>query len=231
MNITPEELEDQYQRAKAAWPWLPQLERSHALPRMLLFAVGSRETNLTNEIGDGGHGHGVWQYDDRWHPIPAGFDHNVQQQAGTAGQELSELLSTYGDVRRAANAYNSGSPDDQATTGHDYGLDVLERMQYLANRHQEDDMPQPADVTSVLLTPAGRGAWLLQADGGIRTLGDARFCGSYPGLPDKDRQQAPGAPPRVFLAITPNRAGRAPGYTIWDTNGEAYDFPTPEEPT
>ena len=65
MEITESALTAQYQRAKLAWPFIHQTELARGLPRMLLFAVGSRETNLTNEVGDFGHGHGVWQLDDR----------------------------------------------------------------------------------------------------------------------------------------------------------------------
>jgi hypothetical protein len=67
------ELSAQYQRAKSQWPFIHRTELARGLPRMLLFAVGSRETNLTNEVGDSGHGHGVWQLDDRSHMPPGGF--------------------------------------------------------------------------------------------------------------------------------------------------------------
>ena len=72
MNISESDLSAQFQRAKSTWPFIHQTELARGLPRML-FAVGFRETNLTNEVGDPGHGHGVWQLDDRSHTPPGGF--------------------------------------------------------------------------------------------------------------------------------------------------------------
>jgi peptidoglycan hydrolase-like protein with peptidoglycan-binding domain len=140
MDITETELSAQYQRASSKWSFINDTERAHGLPRMLLYAVGSRETNLTNEVGDLGHGHGVWQLDNRSHTPPGGswerFDANVPLQCGTAADMLHSLLAIEaGSVERAAARYNSGHPDRAATAGGDYGLDVLERMQFL-QRHE-----------------------------------------------------------------------------------------------
>lgn len=55
--VTDDQLADQYRRAVAEWPWIGAVERAHRLPPMMLFAVGSRETNLRNVTGDGGHRH------------------------------------------------------------------------------------------------------------------------------------------------------------------------------
>ena len=41
------------------------------------------------------------------------------------------LTTTGGNVEEAAAMYNSGQEGEAGTTHHDYGLDVLERMQYL----------------------------------------------------------------------------------------------------
>jgi len=73
MEITESALTAQYQRASSAWPFIHQAELARGLPRMLLFAVGSREANLANEVGDFGHGHGIWQLDDRSHTPPGGY--------------------------------------------------------------------------------------------------------------------------------------------------------------
>jgi hypothetical protein len=147
MNITESELSAQCQRAKSKWPFIHQTEHANGLPRMLLFAVGSRETNLTNEVGDfdkqgHGHGHGVWQLDDRSHTPPGGFaqfDGNVPLQCSTAADMLHDLLAgETGNVERAANRYNSGQPETAGTTGHDYGPDVVERMQTLQRLFPSD---------------------------------------------------------------------------------------------
>ena len=136
MEITESELTSQYQQASSRWPFIPQTELAHGLPKMLLFAVGSRETNLTNEVGDGGHGHGVWQLDDRFHTPPGGtweqFDADVTVQCATAAAMLQDMLTSAGaNVQQAAAMYNSGQRTDWGTTHHDYGIDVLERMQFL----------------------------------------------------------------------------------------------------
>ena len=147
MNITESELSAQYQRAKSKWPFIHQTELASGLPRMLLFAVGSRETNLTNEVGDSGHGHGVWQLDDQSHTPPGGFaqfDGNVPLQCSMAADMLHDLLAREaGNVERAANRYNSGQPETAGTTGHDYGPDVVERMQALRRLFVNDDGQGP----------------------------------------------------------------------------------------
>jgi hypothetical protein len=156
MNITESELSAQYQRAKSTWPFIHQTELARGLPRMLLFAIGSRETNLTNEVGDfdaqgHGHGHGVWQLDDRSHTPPGGFaafDGNVPLQCSIAADMLHDLLAIEaGNVERAANRYNSGQPETAGTTGHDYGPDVVERMQVLRQLFDDGQGPVPAWFT------------------------------------------------------------------------------------
>ena len=132
MNITPSALEAQYVQASRAWPFIASVEVRYRLPPYLLFAVGSRETNLTNEVGDGGHGHGVWQLDDRSHTIPAGFDANITTQAYTAAQMLLAAYQRCGNWLGGCAAYNSGQCSDAATTGGDYGADVMARRSYLA---------------------------------------------------------------------------------------------------
>jgi peptidoglycan hydrolase-like protein with peptidoglycan-binding domain len=141
MEITESELTAQYQRASSTWPFIHQAELALGLPPMLLFAVGSRETNLTNEVGDFGHGHGVWQLDDRSHTPPGGFAHfdaDVSVQCATAAAMLQGILAiTGGNVEKAAAVYNSGQPGEWGTTHHDYGIDVLERMQFLQWRFHD----------------------------------------------------------------------------------------------
>jgi peptidoglycan hydrolase-like protein with peptidoglycan-binding domain len=135
MEITGSELTAQYQQANSTWPFIHQTEIDHGLPRMLLFAIGSRETNLTNEVGDFGHGHGVWQLDDRSHTPPGGFPHfdaDVPMQCDIAAAMLKGILATTGgNVEEAAAIYNSGQPGEAGTTHGDYGIDVVERMQFL----------------------------------------------------------------------------------------------------
>ncbi len=133
--LTPDQLEQEYKSAYSLWPFLHDLEDTYSLPPFLLFAVGSRETNLhpkltQGETGDGGHGHGVFQLDDRWHDIPSGFDTDINAQAHKAADMLRSLFASEKDWERALNRYNSGSPDVNRTTGKDYGPDVLSRLHH-----------------------------------------------------------------------------------------------------
>lgn len=140
-------LKKQAARALADWPFLPDVEKRHGLPAGLLLAVGSRETNLTNKLGDKGHGHGVWQRDDRWWPIPDGFDQDVQQQAGAAADLLADNHKALGDWGHAVAAYNAGltgvkdalaagKSADAPTAGGDYAADVLGRLAHFQTAAQ-----------------------------------------------------------------------------------------------
>lgn len=132
MNITPQQLLAQYARANRDWPFITDVNTRYGFPPCLLHAVGSRETNLRNVVGDGGHGHGVFQLDDRWHQIPPGFDQDVPAQTETAARMLADLHQRVGDWTLACNVYNSGSTDVNQTAGHDYGPDVIQRQRYLS---------------------------------------------------------------------------------------------------
>jgi hypothetical protein len=97
--------------------------RRHGLNPDLLAAVAAQETggpgsnSGRNVVGDGGHGHGLFQIDDRWHPFAstkAAMD--PAQNADYAAGMLSGLLKRYGgNVHEALCAYNSGSPTAAGT--------------------------------------------------------------------------------------------------------------------
>jgi hypothetical protein len=131
MRISPKDLVAEYRRAKNTWPFITEINDAHGMPKLLLYAVGSRETNLRNVVGDGGHGHGVFQLDDRSHAIPPGFDRDVRAQARKAAEMLEAGFRRFGDWVKSCNYYNSGSPETRHTTGRDYGPDVMERQAYL----------------------------------------------------------------------------------------------------
>ena len=96
--------------------------RYHLDPR-LLAAVAAQETggpgstSGRNIVGDGGHGHGLFQIDDRSHAFAsstAAMD--PQANADYAASMLSQLLDRYGgNVREALSAYNSGDPHGRGT--------------------------------------------------------------------------------------------------------------------
>jgi hypothetical protein len=96
--------------------------RHHLDPR-LLAAVAAQETggpgsdSGRNVVGDGGHGRGLFQVDDRWHAFarsPAAMD--PKQNADYAAGMIAGNLRRYGgDVRAALSAYNTGSPNATGT--------------------------------------------------------------------------------------------------------------------
>ncbi|MFF4610323.1 N-acetylmuramoyl-L-alanine amidase [Streptomyces albidoflavus] len=135
----------QVSAAMTAWPFIRDIELAAGLPKGLLFAVGSRETNLKNLVGDGGHAYGVWQRDDRWWPVDSAYLSDVRVQAEDAAALLKTHLTATDDLASAVAAYNAGlsavtaavkagqSPDS-VTTGRDYAADVLGRMAMMSGQ-------------------------------------------------------------------------------------------------
>jgi hypothetical protein len=68
-------------------------------------------------VGDGGHGHGVFQIDDRWHDFAKTAEvMDPEQNADYAAGMISGLLKRYGgNVHEALSAYNSGGPTSTGT--------------------------------------------------------------------------------------------------------------------
>jgi hypothetical protein len=110
-------------RGVAFAPAIAQAASRHDLDPRLLAAVAAQETGGPgsnagrNIVGDGGHGHGLFQIDDRWHAFAAsaGAMDPVRNADYAAGM-LSKLISRFGgDVRKALSAYNSGNPNATGT--------------------------------------------------------------------------------------------------------------------
>ena len=97
--------------------------QAHGLDPQLLAAVAAQETggpgnnSGNNIVGDGGHGHGLFQIDDRswaFAKTPAAMD--PARNAQMAASILQENLQRYGgNVRAALSAYNAGSPAASGT--------------------------------------------------------------------------------------------------------------------
>ncbi len=95
----------------------------HGLDPRLLAAVAAQETGGPgsnaghNVVGDGGHGHGLFQIDDRFHSFaatPAAMDPTAN--ADYAARMITGLLNRYGgDVHKALSAYNAGDPNARGT--------------------------------------------------------------------------------------------------------------------
>lgn len=107
-------------------PDIASAARRYGLDPELLAAVAAQETGGPdtnsghNVVGDGGHGHGLFQIDDRYHPFastPAAMD--PAQNADYAADMLSGLLKRYGgNLHEALSAYNAGSPTATGTRTH-----------------------------------------------------------------------------------------------------------------
>lgn len=98
--------------------------RAHGLEPKLLAAVAAQETggpgqsSGNNVVGDGGHGRGLFQIDDRsWAFARTAAAMDPAQNADKAASILADDLGRYGgDVHKALSAYNTGSPDATGTT-------------------------------------------------------------------------------------------------------------------
>lgn len=105
-------------------PEIAAAASKYGLDPTLLAAVAAQETGGpdtnagSNIVGDYGHGHGVFQIDDRWHDFASTADAmNPAKNADYAAHMLSGLIQQYGgDVHKALSAYNAGSPNATGTT-------------------------------------------------------------------------------------------------------------------
>jgi soluble lytic murein transglycosylase-like protein len=149
-------------------PQIASAARRYGLDPDLLAAVAAQETGGPdtntghNVVGDGGHGHGLFQIDDRSHPFastPSAMD--PARNADYAAGMLSGLLKQYGgNVREALSAYNTGSPTAAGTKtqwsdGSDlaYADSVLRHYQRLTG-----ESPQSTAVAESSATIASVGA-------------------------------------------------------------------------
>jgi len=154
-------------------PEISAAARRHGLDPELLAAVAAQETGGPdtnagrNVVGDGGHGHGIFQIDDRWHSFAAGSSAmDPAKNADYAAGMLSGLLKQYGgNVREALSAYNAGSPTATGTRtrwadGSDlsYADSVMRHYQRLTG-----ESPQTSAIAESSATIASVGTLQLQA--------------------------------------------------------------------
>lgn len=173
MNIKDSEL--RAQRARLSPSARRAVRRAVAasthVDEALLLALASRETNMHNIVGDGGHGRGFFQDDDRFlteflratrgcrsgssipvfrSALPKGrvptisagarkaaqtIEDNVaeaKRQKVRPGHRLHVAIAGYNaGIAGAIHAYHTSGNPDAATTGGDYGLDVIQRAAVL----------------------------------------------------------------------------------------------------
>jgi hypothetical protein len=126
--------------------------RDHGLDPALLAAVAAQETGGPdtnagrNIVGDSGHGHGLFQIDDRYHDFARTPDAmNPARNAEYAAGMLSGLIQRYGSVHRALSAYNAGDPNAEGTAtrwsdGTELGYaDSVLRHEALITGHSPED--------------------------------------------------------------------------------------------
>jgi len=150
MNVDP----TASQLAAAGVAFAPQIAaaaRRHDLDPRLLAAVAAQETGGPgsnagrNVVGDGGHGHGLFQIDDRWHVFadtPEAMD--PARNADYAAGMLQELLGRYGNVRQALSAYNAGNPNAAGTQTEWPGGKQLGYADSVMRHYAELGEPAPA---------------------------------------------------------------------------------------
>ena len=149
-------------------PEIAAAARRYHLDPDLLAAIAAQETGGPdtnagrNVVGDGGHGHGLFQIDDRSHSFAAtAAAMDPAQNAEYAAGMVSGLLKRYGgNVRQALSAYNTGSPTAAGTKtlwsdGRDLGYadSVMRHYQRLAG-----DSPRSLAIAESSATVASVGA-------------------------------------------------------------------------
>lgn len=176
MNKKPAQEQIARLKIQGCWDAIEASAGKHNLPLAFVCAICSRETNCDNKLGDfrGGvyHGVGVMQIDiqheiarvaiaDRtWkeHPEPLiefgcrllAADRDLAKNGGLG-------LDGYDLLRFTAAAYNAGfggarlghreGDCDRYTTGHNYGHDVLQRMDAFQRALEAGPRPKRTVVT------------------------------------------------------------------------------------
>lgn len=127
-------------------------EKKAKLPRGLLLAIASRETHCRNVVGDGGHGRGYFQIDDRSHksflnrtnagagvpPVKEAADYAAALVVGNLDFGRGKTVPESKLLKFALSSYNCGAGNaikgfrngdsDQITANANYGADVLDRL-------------------------------------------------------------------------------------------------------
>jgi peptidoglycan hydrolase-like protein with peptidoglycan-binding domain len=183
MRVPAAELKRQVDAAHKRWNFFREVERQHGLPAFMLDALGSRETDLNPHFidhpGDGGHGHGLFQRDDRSWPIPKPYP--LERQAEDAATLLFANFRHFKRWDAAVAAYNCGvggveksiergAGVDGNTTGGDYSADVLSRLAWIAAHYGvPSENPRAFRISRLLFAQKkqlafGRWRWLIRGN-------------------------------------------------------------------
>ncbi|MDE2483106.1 MAG: transglycosylase SLT domain-containing protein [bacterium] len=198
-------------------PAIAAAARRHGLDPTLLAAVAAQETGGPganagrNVVGDGGHGHGLFQIDDRWHAFassPAAMD--PAKNADYAAGMLAGLLRRYGgDAHAALSAYNAGDPRavgtkttwaDGARLG--YADSVLRHERALEGGEPLESARAESQATAEAVNAPLQGLQGLQAS--LASLGF-----SAPSLPPPWRPHSPDLDATGHKRATPSDADAA----------------------
>lgn len=115
----------------------------------LLLGIASRETNMSNVIGDGGHGYSLMQIDNRsfpewcasekWKDVHEAIRMGASVLRSKYSRATVRKIDKANLLRVAVASYNAGDHaiddylrtgnPDRRTTGHDYSRDVLARTE------------------------------------------------------------------------------------------------------
>src|SRR3954451_23745363 len=203
MKITSDQLAQQVALARSRG-WLrsiAQAEKRHKLPHGMLLTIASRETNMQDVVGDGGHGRGLFQIDDRFHgdwlakhgARGPGTTPRLKDAAEFAAAMLASNVSyaqqkKVGEdqqVRFAASAYNAGCGGafsgfqagdcDKRTAGGDYGSDVLERLAAIQGKKGGD----PSGGGGEILKRGSRGKAVVKLKRDLKRWYDENAPGAW----------------------------------------------------
>jgi peptidoglycan hydrolase-like protein with peptidoglycan-binding domain len=203
MNITKDQLTKEVGVArKNGWlPILTKAEKRHNLPAGLLLAIASRETDMQDIVGDGGHGRGLFQIDDRSHsdflaqqgaagpggkpPIASASDYAAGLLASNLGYGQGNGVPAAQLLKFACSAYNAGpgnavagfrqGDSDKRTAGGNYGADVLDRLAAI----QAANGGSPA---TTLLQQGSRGPKVTKLKTDLQAWYDRNAPGIYAGF-------------------------------------------------
>lgn len=199
---------------------IAQAAAAHHLDPRLLAAVAAQESggpgsdSGRNVVGDGGHGHGLFQIDDRtwaFARTPAAMD--PAKNADAAATILADdLARSGGDVRAALSRYNTGSPDavgtettwgDGATLG--YADSVLRHYATLASDAAGGSAAPKTPTAPVDV--AGIVEQSLAARASAAPLDPSAFASTLAGLPASASAATTYAPVVPWAQLTAAGAG------------------------